>query len=209
MWGKNNVKKYCDIKALCENRFLNMYHMDAMTDSGRAFDYYFVSRNDINNIKVKTGENKPEGIVIFPVLADNPNKIVLIKQYRYPIGDYLYELPAGLIDEGEAPKEAAVREMLEETGMELEIYEDGFDAVRRPFYMGAGYTDESCSLVFGYAREHGNKCTEDTESIQVVIADKNEIKRILREEKVSLRCSYLMMLFLNNDKENPFAFLDL
>lgn len=49
----------------------------------------------------------------------------MIRQYRYPLDDYLYELPAGLIDEGEGPSEAAIREMKEETGMDFEVYEGG------------------------------------------------------------------------------------
>ena len=46
---------------------------------------------------------------------------------------------------------------------------------------------------------------EDSEEIEVVLADREEVKRILREEKVALICAYMMMHFLHN--EDPFAFL--
>jgi ADP-ribose pyrophosphatase len=48
---------------------------------------------------------------------------------------------------------------------------------------------------------------EDTESIQVLVAGKEEVRRILREEKVSIRAAYLLMNFLHAESENPFAFL--
>lgn len=201
--------KYTDIKALQENQFLNFYHMDALTDSGRAFDYYFVSRNKISDIKAVTGINKAEGIVIYPVLKEDPEKIVIIKQYRYPIGDYVYELPAGLVDKGETIEQAAIRELKEETGYDFEPYTGGYDAFRRPFLMGAGYTDEASSAVFGYATTSHIQKLEDTETIKVIIATKEDIKRILREEKTSLRFAYLMMNFLNSSKDDPFRFLNL
>lgn len=49
---------------------------------------------------------------------------------------------------------------------------------------------------------------EDTESIQVLIVDKAEAARILREEKVSIRAAYLLMNFLHADKQAPFRFLE-
>lgn len=203
------MKKYSKIHKLSDNKFLNLFRLDAITDSGRTFDYFFVSRRRENQLKLLTGDSAAEGVVIYPVWKDAPDKIVMIRQYRYPLGDFLYELPAGLIDEGETPELAAVREMKEETGLAFEVYSGGDAAYCRPFFMGAGFTDESCNAVFGYASgEISRRDQEDTETIQVCIADRAEAARILREEKVSLRAAYLLINFLHADRENPFAFLD-
>lgn len=202
------MKKHKGIQTLFENRFLNFYHMDALTDSGNTFDYYFVSRNKPDAIKAITGAEKAEGIVIYPILKDDPEKIVLIKQFRYPLNDYLYELPAGLVDKDETIEDAAIREMKEETGFTFLPFTDGNASYRKPFYMGAGYTDEASSAVFGFVENlTGSQELEDTETISVLICDKTEVKRILKEEKVSLRAGYLLMQFLHAKKENPFAFL--
>ena len=203
------MKKYTNIHKLSDNKFLNLFKLDALTDTGRKFDYFFVSRRKAENIKLLTNDMKAEGVVIYPIWKEEPDKIVLIRQYRYPVGDYLYELPAGLIDGDEKPEEAAVREMKEETGLDLEVYYGGNEAYRRPFFMGAGFTDESCNAVFGYASGTiGRDDMEDTEMIQVVIADKMEAARILKEEKVSLRAAYLLMNFLHSNREAPFDFLN-
>lgn len=206
---RNHMEKYTKIYALSDNKFLNLFKLDALTDSGRLFDYFFVSRRRKEELKLVTKDITAEGVVIFPVLKENPEKVVLIRQYRYPLGDYIYELPAGLIDKGETPQEAAIREMKEETGLAFEVYADGNEAYRRPFFMGAGFTDESCNAVFGYAGGMVNHDElEDTESIRVFVADRQEISRILREEKVSVRAAYLLMAFLHTKEDNPFAFLD-
>lgn len=203
------MKKYTEIHKLSDNRFLNLFKLDALTDGGRPFDYFFVSRRRAENLKILTKDSAAEGVVVYPVLKEDPEKIVLIRQYRYPLDDYIYELPAGLIDAGETPEEAAVREMKEETGLTFEAYSGGNAAYRRPFFMGAGFTDESCNAVFGYASGIiGRDDMEDTESIQVLVADKREAERILREEKSSLRAAYLLINFLHAQHGCPFGFLE-
>jgi ADP-ribose diphosphatase len=67
--------------------------------NGLKLDYYRV-------------EKKPV-VVILPIIS---NKIVFVKQYRYPIKSYSLELPAGHIEPNENPKGCAIRELKEETG---------------------------------------------------------------------------------------------
>ena len=202
-------EKYDSVEKLSENPYLNLYHINARTNEGRPFDYYFASRNDELHIKHKTHSMKPEGMAIYAVLEQEPDKIVLLRQYRYPLNDYIYELPAGLIEDGETPSEAAVREMREETGLELTVYEGGADYYRRPFFLAQGFSDESGCIVYGTAG--GTASTEgqeESEDIQVVIADQAEARRILREERVTVRAAYLLMQFLQMEKQKPFAFLE-
>ena len=74
--------------------------------------------------------------------------------------------------------------------------------------MGAGYTDESASAVFGYASGSFEQHLEDTETIQVFTADKDKVREILESGSVSLRCAYLLMNYLRSDRDEPFAFLN-
>lgn len=202
------MKKYNGIHKISDNKFLNLFKLDALTDKGNPFSYYFVSRNEEKKLKLLTKNLTSEGVVIYPVWKQEPDKLIMIRQYRYPLDEYLYELPAGLIDDGETPEEAAVREMKEETGMHFSVYTGGSASYRRSFFMGAGFTDESCNAVFGYADgDISSVYLEESETIQVLIVDKKEAARILREERVSLRAAYLLINFLHAEEENPFAFL--
>ena len=202
-------KRYTEIKKLTDNRFLNLYEMDALTQSGVPFHYYFASRNEEKELPLKTGVLKRNGIVIYPVLKAEPDKLVMIRQYRYPIDSWLYELPAGLVDGEETEEEAAVREMKEETGLVFTPYRGGEGAFRNPFFLGAGMTDETSVSVFGYVEGRVSSAyQEDTESIQVLFVDKTEARRILCEEKVSLRAAFLLMCFLQTKPGEPFGFLE-
>ncbi len=56
----------------------------------------------------------PGAVAVLPILDDG--RILLERQYRHPLGKYLYEIPAGHINSGEAPMHTAKRELAEETG---------------------------------------------------------------------------------------------
>lgn len=201
--------KYTAVHKLTDNPYLNLYHMNALTDQGAPFSYYFASRNQEEELPLRTKQIKENGIVIYPVWQEDPGKIVLIRQYRYPLDAWIYELPAGLVDQGETPEVAAVREMREETGLTLQVYTGGDPAYRRPYFLGAGITDETSTSVYGLASGHiSEKHQEESESIRVVLADKEEVRRILKEEKISLRAAFLLMHFLQSLPEDPFAFLN-
>ncbi len=57
---------------------------------------------------------KSDTVLIIPILNDG--KILMERQWRYPVDRYIYELPAGTVDKGEPPKSTAARELKEETG---------------------------------------------------------------------------------------------
>lgn len=202
------MKKYTDIRKQTNNKFLNIYEMDALTSTGKPFNYYFATRNTDENIRIRTRNMDPEGVLIYAIKEDEPDKILMVYQYRYPIDDYMYELPAGLIEKGEESGTAAVREVKEETGLDLTVYEGGNPDFRRPYIFAQGFSDETGCTVYGTVKgDITDKLQEDSEDIRAFFADKDEVRRILHEEKVSMRASFLLMNFLSSTNDNPFAFL--
>lgn len=189
-----------------QNKFLNFYDLETVNKVGREGHYYMASRAKCEDeLKMKTGKNNPDGVVIYSLYGENHDRVVLIRQFRYPLGGYVYELPAGLVDTGENYHVAAVRELKEETGLELKPLEVD-EIYQKPYFTTVGMTDESCGTVYGYASgEVSKRYMEDSEEIEVVLADRKEVERILREENVALICAYMMMHFLHD--EEPFAFL--
>lgn len=200
-------KKFDKIHKLTDNPFLNLYQMDALDTKGMPFSYYFASRNDAEHIKIRTKSVRAEGIVIYAVTEEAQPRLVLIRQYRYPVDAFMYELPAGLIDGDETHGMAAAREMKEETGLDFIEYTGGRECYRRPYFMGPGFTDETSATVFGtVSGTVSDAFVEDTEEIQVILADKEKVRHILANERVSIRGAYLMMHFLHASE--PFSFLD-
>lgn len=75
------------------------------------------------------------------ILNYDETKVLLVNQYRAGVHNYIYEVPAGLIDEGEEPMEALIREVREETGYVRENYDIIFDS-KTGFLVSPGYTTE-------------------------------------------------------------------
>lgn len=201
-----------DITQTTNNRFLNMYELDMENDNGKHSKYFVASRAEsIRDLKISTRQNTADGVIIYSVYRDEETqdeKIVLIRQYRCPIDDYIYEFPAGLVDEGEDFKSAGARELREETGLDFTPI-DAKDMFTKPYFTTIGMTDESCGTVYGYASGTVSKDgQEENEEIEIVLADRAEVKRILQEEKVAIMCAYMLMHFLNTPEGHTFDFLE-
>lgn len=192
-----------------QHKFLNFFTMDVTHKNGHESQYFVASRaKNAESLKAVTHENNADGVVIYTVYGPQRDKVVLIRQYRYPLNDYVYEFPAGLVEPGEDFNEAAVRELKEETGLDMEpikvskIYSE-------PRFTTVGMTDESCATVYGYASGTCSiKGLEESEELEIVLADKEEVRRILKEERVALMCAYMLMHFLHAEDGEPFAFLE-
>ncbi len=196
------------IEKTTDQRFLNMYTFKVENRVGRKSSYFVASRSEkIEDLRVNNKTKNPDGVIIYSLYGDNKDKVVLIRQYRYSIGDYIYEFPAGLVESNENFEEAAVRELKEETGLELDVVQVD-DMYSRPYFTTIGMTDECCGMIYGYASgTPSNAGQEDSEEIEIVLADKEEVRRILKEENVSLMCAYMMMHFLNTEEGKAFDFL--
>lgn len=196
------------IEKKTDNRFLNLYDVHYKNKVGKQKLYHIASRgSDALRLKITTRKNKPDGVIIYSIYGEKRDKMVLVRQYRLSIDDYIYELPAGLVDEGETYAEAGARELKEETGLDFQplTVDERF---HKPFFTTIGMTDESCATVYGYATgEVSREGLEENEDLEVVLADRAEVARILKEENVSMNCGYLMMHFLHHTEEDPFYFL--
>lgn len=196
------------VTKLTDCKFVNLYNVKATSVHNTPVNYFVASRaKSVEFLKLNTRKNTPDGVIIYSVYGEKKDKVVLIRQFRYTIGDYIYEFPAGLVEPGEDFHEGAVREMYEETGLKLEPLKVD-EAFEKPYFTTVGMTDESCATVYGYASgEISKDAQEASEEIEVVLADREEVKRILKEENVAIMCAYMLMHFLKD--EEPFEFLEM
>jgi ADP-ribose pyrophosphatase len=185
-----NTPKINGTTKLTDNKFLNMYELDVQHRNGASSKYHVASRaKSTDELSATTGKVKPTAVVMLGTYEDN---LVLIRQYRYPIGGYIYELPAGLIDEGEDVLTAAKREMFEETGLAFIPSEVPWNI--NPWLSSPGMTDEACDFIFGKCvGKPTNENQESSEDIQVILADKQEAMRILNEETVDMRAAFAII----------------
>ncbi|MEN9298983.1 MAG: hypothetical protein RLZZ429_1296 [Bacteroidota bacterium] len=137
----------------------------------------------------------PNWANIFVVTSDE--KIVLVRQYRYPVDQVTYELPGGVIDRGEDPKAAAIREMKEETGYHS-------DEVEFVCQLSPNPAINNNTAYFFLAKNAipGEKKSFDAfEDIDICLFTKEEFLQLLRENKmqhgVQLGPVYEALLRLN------------
>ena len=100
-------------------------------------------------------------VVILPI--DSKGNVLLVRQFRHAVGKELLELPAGSIDPGETPEQAAVRELREETG-----YKPGKLERLGGFYAAPGYCTEYLHFFRATQFEKSPLTAEDTDEIEVV-----------------------------------------
>ena len=89
-------------------------------------------------------------------------KLVMVRQYRKPAGKVMLEVPAGKIDPGEMPLEAAVRELKEETGYTASKVE-----FLTEFYPSVGYSEERLYLYLCTGLTSGETCFDENEAIEI------------------------------------------
>lgn len=97
IWRRERSEQVADCRVFKVRRDLSADPRD-----GRVHDFYVIEA--------------PDWINVIPLTDDG--LVVLIEQYRHGTGEISLEIPGGMIDAGESPRDAAARELLEETGYE-------------------------------------------------------------------------------------------
>lgn len=121
-------------------------------------------------------------------LADEP-QILMIRQYRYAAGGYIYEIPAGRLDGDETPENCAARELKEETGCTAERLEPLTSILTTP-----GFTDEVIHLFMATGLTHGEPNREADEFVDMVIMRLSEaLERISTGEIVDSKTAIALM----------------
>lgn len=100
------------------------------------------------------------GAVIAALTEDR--RLVMVRQYRKPADKVMLEVPAGKIDPGEKPIEAAVRELKEETGYAASKVE-----FLTEFYPSVGYSEEKLYLYLCTGLTPGETCFDENEAIDI------------------------------------------
>jgi len=189
--------KVTQLIALNKTKFLSFYEAQYENKKGNSRTWMIASRKSEEELKEKFFEGKKDkdDAVVVAALHKPSNKLVMIKQFRIPVNDYVYELPAGLIDEGEEAKKSVIRELKEETGLIVtDIIEKGKDRL----YLSPGMTDECVNLVFCICEgEINTDGLEDDECIEPMLISREEAKEIILENSnMDIKCFLLLQSFV-------------
>lgn len=142
----------------------------------------------------------PGSVVVLPVLPDG--RILLIRQYRHAAHQYLWELVAGRIDAGENPREAAVRELIEETGYRAKRFRIFLDVFPTP-----GFLEERMFILLAEGLTAGEAEPEEDEKIFSRAFSFKQLEEMIRTGKLrdakSIAGILFYLRFLGTGKRFP------
>lgn len=119
----------------------------------------------------------PGAVAIVPILDDG--RILLVRQYRYAAGKELLEIPAGTLEQGEAPDTCARRELKEETG-----YTAGSMRKVLAMYMAPGYSNEVIHLYLATDLKAGEQKVENDEAITIEPYGPDELLAMMEKNTI-------------------------
>lgn len=128
-----------------------------------------------------TRKGKVDAVVVVPILKD-PNRLVVIREFRVPINDYEIGFVAGLVDGKEDPVDAARRELHEEAGLKLEKVL----AVSPQLFSSPGMTNENVVMVFCEVSGEIKGVHTAEEKIEVVAIDLKGVEQLLENPPCSM-----------------------
>jgi ADP-ribose pyrophosphatase len=133
----------------------------------------------------------PGAVVVIAMLDDG--RIVLERQYRYPIGQVMVEFPAGKLDAGENPQFCGQRELLEETG-----YSATHWAYAGQTHLAIAYSTEVLHIYFAKGLTLGERKLDDGESLDVFTATPAELLAMCAQGLVTDTKTLTCTLWLQN-----------
>jgi len=160
---------------------------------GKVFDH------QVDEIEYESGNRgirevaiHPGGAVVVPIKDDG--KIILVKQFRYPLQNTLIELPAGKLDKDEDPLVCATRELEEETGYKAkEIKKLG------KIYTAPGYCTEILHIYSARGLTPGNHNREEGEQgMEIFELSINEIEKMITNGEITDAKTIVGIFYLKN-----------
>lgn len=122
--------------------------------------------------------------------VDSKNRVRLVRQYRLPADQYMWELPAGKIDDGETALQTAKRELIEETGLRAKKWKKLV-----MFYPSPGYVEEHMTIFLATDLTEGEAQPMEDERIEAKWFTKRELQELIRTNKI--RDAKTMIAFLH------------
>ena len=178
------------IERITNEKWLNLFAAN-FEHNGHAGRWVFASRK-AEPYRDRSGD----AVLIVPILRmpGEPPRLVMVKEFRVPVGDYVHAFPAGLLERGESIEDTARRELLEEAGMEVVAVK----RVTQPLYSSSGLTDEAVAMAFVDARAtpQTKPKLEASEDLEVVLLDFAGVCRLCDDKELRIDAKAWATLYL-------------
>lgn len=187
--------KFKGIQKREEGKFITRYDVAYETVDSQEKIYEIISRKkELNSIEELQGDY-PDAVVVIAT-DECGDRILLNKEYRMAVGNWVYNFPAGLIDAGESPQESSKREVWEETGLELYEIDDFIDIS----YSAVGFSNEMNVCVVGKVRGEFRPSTSTVEEIEPGLYTRAQVRELLKTQRFAARTQAYCYLWSQENK---------
>lgn len=174
--------KFRSIKKIHQGAYIHRYDITYETEEGGEKVYEMISRNPAVETLQDLQKKEADSVVL--ILHDaGGEKLLLNREFRLALGDWVYNFPAGLIEPGEKPEESARRELKEETGLDLVEIQD----ILPLSYSAVGFANETNLCVVGTAAGTFQESSSSVEEIEAAWYTREEVRRLLETEVFAAR----------------------
>ncbi len=171
-----------------DTQYLKNYTLNYSNTVGEEKIYEIVSNHDY--VDSREIGKRASGVAI---VGYHEDKILLCKEFRMGVNDFIYNLPAGHFEEGEDPVECARRELYEETGLHITRLID----LLPPSFASPDISDSAAWLLMAEVDGKFADHTEANEWIQAGFYEREEVKKMIQEDRFSGRAQIAAWFFAN------------
>jgi ADP-ribose pyrophosphatase len=136
------------------------------------------ARDPKDKFEIKRSVVRHAGSAVM-MAVDARKRVLLVRQYRLPADKYLWELPAGRLDPGEKPLQAAKRELAEETGYSARTW-----TKLASFWPSPGYVQEKMTIFLATDLTEGKATPMDDERIEPRWFKRKELAGMIRDGEI-------------------------
>ncbi len=178
--------KLIKMEKVKDGKYLKNYELTYRNKAGKEKTYEIVSRKELSGI-----EDIGQKVSGLSITAVNGDKLLLLREFRMGVNKIVYNLCAGMLEEGESLEQCIRRELYEETGLQVKRIIDILPAS----YAAVAISDTKTSIVFVEAEGEFEDHTSDNEWIEAGFYTKEEVRELLKTAEFSSRAQIIAYFF--------------
>lgn len=181
------------LKKVKDGKYLKNYELTYLNKKGKEKTYEIVGRHEVPDVNALG--NHVSGVSIVAYYED---KLLLLREFRMAVNRKIYNLCAGMIEEGESIEECIQRELYEETGLRVKKILD----ILKPSFSAVGISDIKTQIAFVEVEGELEDHTSDNEEIEAAFYTKEEVMELLETEEFSSRAQMAAYFFVKKFPKN-------
>ena len=180
------MMEFLGMEKVKDGKYLKNYELTYLNKAGREKKYEIVSRSEITGPEALG--KRVSGVSI---VAYHENRLLLLREFRMGVNRYIYNLCAGMIEEGESMEECISRELYEETGLSVKKIR----TILPPSFAAVAFSDVKTQIAFVEVEGNFEDHTSDNEQIDAKFYSKEEVRELLETEEFSSRAQMAAYFF--------------